>query len=59
MNLQGIVFNTNDGGRLPLETYLAATLAERDALATGARTIAAVAKERGLNAKYLGTLWAA
>ncbi len=57
VNLQGIVFNTNDGGRLPLEKYLAATLAEREALATGARTIAAVANERNLNARYLGTLW--
>ena len=57
VNLQGIVFKTNDGGRLPLETYLAATLAEREALTTGARTIAAVAKERELNARYLGTLW--
>ncbi len=25
VNLQGIVFNTNDGGRLPVERYLAAT----------------------------------
>ncbi len=57
VNLQGIVFNTNDGGRLPLEQYLAATLAERSALATGARTIADLAKDRNLNAKYLGTLW--
>ncbi len=57
VNLQGIVFNTNDGGRLPLESYLTATLEEREALATGARTIAVVAKDRKLNAKYLGTLW--
>ena len=57
VNLQGIVFNTNDGGRLPLEQYLAATLAEREALATGTRTIADVAKDRNLNARYLGTLW--
>ena len=27
VNLQGIVFGTNDGGRLPLEKYLAATIA--------------------------------
>ena len=32
VNLQGIVFDTNEGGRLPLEKYLAATLAEREAL---------------------------
>ena len=29
MNLQGIVFGTNEGGRLPLEKYLAATIRER------------------------------
>ncbi len=57
VNLQGIVFNTNDGGRLPLEQYLAATLAERDALLNGSRTIAAVARDRKLNARYLGILW--
>lgn len=59
VNLQGIVFDTNDGGRLPLEKYLAATLAERDALASGARTPADVARARGLNARYLGLLWEA
>jgi len=57
VNLQGIVFNTNEGGRLPLEKYLAATLADRDALVSGSKTIQAVASERGLNAKYLGILW--
>ena len=57
VNLQGIVFDTNEGGRLPLEKYLAATIAEREALSQGSKTIEAVARERGLNAKYLGTLW--
>ncbi len=57
VNLQGIVFDTNDGGRLPVEKYLAATLEEREALRSGERTIAAVADARGLNAKYLGILW--
>ncbi len=57
VNLQGIVFDTNDGGRLPVEKYLATTLAEREALRSGTKSIAAVAQERGLNAKYLGILW--
>ena len=35
VNLQGIVFGTNDGGRLPLEKYLAATIRDRDALELG------------------------
>lgn len=57
VNLQGIVFNTNDGGRLSLGPYLAATIAEREALAAGSKTIDAVARERSLNAKYLSILW--
>jgi hypothetical protein len=57
VNLQGIVFDTNQGGRLPLEQYLLATLSEREALKTGGKSIAGVARERGLNAKYLNTLW--
>jgi hypothetical protein len=57
VNLQGIVFDTNDGGRLPLERYLAATVEEREALAAGTRTLAAVAAERRLSARYLTALW--
>ncbi len=56
VNLQGIVFDTNDGGRLPVEAYLAATLAERDSLSRGDKTPDAVARERGLNARYLASL---
>lgn len=59
VNLQGIVFDTNDGGRLAVEKYLAATLSERDALTTGRKTVEVVASERDLNAKYLGILWQA
>jgi len=59
VNLQGIVFDTNDGGRLPVEQYLRATLQEREAIASGAKSIAAVAAEHHLNAKYLGILWRA
>lgn len=46
-----------NAGRLPLDRYFAATLAERDSLKAGDKTIEAVAEERGLNAKYLGILW--
>jgi hypothetical protein len=56
VNLQGIVFDTNEGGRLPLEKYLLATLAERERL-KDAKNIEVVARERKLNAKYLGLLW--
>jgi hypothetical protein len=57
VNLQGIVFDTNQGGRLPLEKYFAATLIERESLASGSKTIESVARDRGLNARYLGILW--
>jgi hypothetical protein len=57
VNLQGIVFGTNEGGRLPLTAYLEATLTERAALADGKKTIETVAKERKLSPKYLGILW--
>ncbi len=57
VNLQGIVFDTNNGGRLPLERYLAATLAERDALEHGKKSIAAVARDYKLSPKYLALLW--
>ena len=57
VNLQGIVFETNEGGRLPVEKYLAATITEREALTKGTKSIAEVACEQHLNAKYLGLLW--
>lgn len=44
-------------GRLPLERYFAATLAEREALQSGDKTIADVAAQTNLNARYLGNLW--
>ncbi|MDP7017179.1 MAG: DUF1592 domain-containing protein [Pirellulaceae bacterium] len=58
VNLQGIKFETNQGGRLDILKYLTATLAERDALASGAKKLDDVARERNLNPKYLGILWA-
>lgn len=57
VDLQGIRFNTEDGGVAPLEKYLAATLSERDALASGTRTVAEAAAAHGLNAKYFEALW--
>lgn len=44
-------------GKLPLEKYFLATLEERAALSSGARSVAEVAVQRGLNARYLGLLW--
>lgn len=64
VNLQGIVFETNQGGRLPVEAYIAATIAIRDQLANTSdasadesQVIEAAARERKLNVKYLTSLW--
>lgn len=64
VNLQGIKFDTKDGGVIPLKKYLEATLELRGGSlsksATGANEkLRKVASARGLNAKYLGLLWAA
>ncbi len=59
IDLQGIKFNTNQGGLLPLEKYLAATIAARDELNNGRTAIDNIAREHGLNARYLATLWKA
>ncbi len=59
VNLQGIKFDTNTGGRLPVGKYVKALLAERDALRDDKRSIAAVAKDHDLNPKYSAMLWAA
>lgn len=57
LNLQGVKFESNDGRRLPIEKYLAATLNERESLAAGSETIEQAAQKYGLNAKYFGILW--
>ena len=64
VNLQGIKFDTRDGGVLPLEKYLAATLELRDELpktgsepARQVEAIAQAAKRHSLSPKYLGALW--
>jgi hypothetical protein len=63
VNLQGIVFETNEGGRLPLEAYLRATLEWRarqgqsDAGAPVSEGLRQFAVDRGLSPKYLESLW--
>jgi hypothetical protein len=52
VTMQGIVLDKNQGGRLPLEKYLAAALELRNPGADAA----AVALSHGLNARYLATL---
>ncbi|MCP4191323.1 MAG: DUF1592 domain-containing protein [Planctomycetaceae bacterium] len=57
VDLHGIKFATNQGGRLPLSRYLAATLEERNALQHGSASIEQIASARNLSDKYLGLLW--
>ncbi len=57
VDLQGIVFETNQGGRLPLEKYFGVLLAERAALRAGSASLAAVAATHELAEKYLASLW--
>lgn len=61
VNLQGIVFETNQGGRLPVERYLQATLdARADAKANPEKVdsiLQRIAQERKLSLKYLRHLW--
>ena len=57
VNLQGIKFNTKDAGILPVEKYLHATLTEREAILRHTKTLAGVASQYSLNAKYLTILW--
>jgi len=56
-DLQGVKFRSNQGGQLPVQRYLEATLVEREAITTGAKTTQQVARERGLSGKYLAKLW--
>ncbi len=57
VNLQGVQFETNQGGRLPLQQYLSATLELRDMGSRDAQAIAAIAKAHGLQPKYLAALY--
>ena len=61
VNLQGIRFDTRDGGVLPLEAYFDATLLlRREAGPDGTlppHRLEALAGERNLNPRYLGLVW--
>lgn len=69
VNLQGIKFDTKDGGVLPLKKYLEATMELRSLLPRPVRNergegrgegqLRKFAVEHNLNAKYLTTLWKA
>jgi hypothetical protein len=57
VNLQGIQFDTNQGGRLAIDLYLQALLEERTRLRNQEVTLQTVASERRLQETYLRKLW--
>ncbi len=57
VDLQGIKFQTNQGGLLPIKLYLQKLLESRELLQAGDVTVAAVASQTGLNQRYLSELW--
>ncbi len=57
VNLQGIQFDTNQGGVLPIKDYLSTLWRERQALRDGSTSLTAIAGSSQLNQKYLSTLW--
>lgn len=59
VNLQGVQFETNQGGLLPLERYLTALLEQRDKLRAGGLAVEDLAARNGLSAKYLTSVWKA
>ncbi|MDB4671064.1 DUF1592 domain-containing protein [Pirellulaceae bacterium] len=57
MNLQGVKFDTNAGGRLSVKEYVSALRDEKEALLSEKLTVKTLARTRNLNEKYLGLLW--
>jgi len=62
VNLQGIVFETNQGGRLPIEQYIAAAedvrrLTQKPGVQSTESVIETIAGQKKLSAKYLKSLW--
>lgn len=57
VSLQGLQWDTNAGGRIPLSPYLAATMKLRESKNVDDQQIQALAKRESLSPKYLKTLW--
>lgn len=57
VSLQGLVWDGKEGGRLPVEKYVRATIVERDAIRANRKSLDQAAKDHGLSAKYLAAVW--
>ena len=56
VNLQGIVFDTNKGGRLPLRLYLNVLFANANQIASSLDSISEIAQKNQISRKYLTLL---
>ncbi len=56
MNLQGVIFETNQGGRLPLEVYLQSLLRHAVPLQKHERSFEEIAAQENLSPRYLRRL---
>lgn len=59
VDLQGIRFDTNEGGVIPLSRYLQAVLENRSAIAVDPSAIPGIAARESLSPYYLARLWEA
>jgi hypothetical protein len=57
VNLQGIQFATNEGGRLPIKLYLEALQQDRSRIADRTLSLSQLATQRRLSPKYVELLW--
>lgn len=57
VDLQGVRFDTNSGGRLDIQAYLRVLLLHRESLQADQISVEALARQSRLNSKYLGLLW--
>lgn len=55
--LQGLEWDTNAGGRIPLAQYLTATISLRESAKVDSQTIQSLAEKEKLSPKYLARLW--
>lgn len=56
VHLQGLTWDTNEGGRIPLDRYLAALISLRSSAPPSEAALQTAAQKAGLSPKYLRTL---
>lgn len=56
VNLQGVAFETNQGGRLPFDSYLIALAESWPSISDGSANLNQLSSDKNFSPKYLGTL---